>query len=709
MPRALQAILKAAKLKFQCQFCRKGFEEQHRVRQHVQNAPNCRRRWQTYISTLGRTQAANRTAAEANPPSSSDEDPNASATATTPHMHQPASSDLHERDWDMNDAASIIPMSAIDPAALADLQEQGSEQADYAQSTTGDLDVPQSARFVESYPRLVPDTFGEGLTQFEQWKMDGEVAGTSPWAPFESEEEWDLVRWMGENLGHNQIEAFLKLRTIQKCDLSVGSSYTFFKNVDKLPSSQRWMYDEITVVGDRIGEDQKLMTERVELWRRDPLECVRELIGNPDFRNSMSYAPEKIFADMGRNLELPPDATIAPVILASDKTRLMQFRGDQTLAAWPVYLSIGNIAKEMRRKVSARAMVLVGYIPTSKLECFTKGPGRSVAGYRLVHQCMHAILDPLIEAGKNGVLMVCADGKYRKVYPILATYVADHPEQCLVINCKENHCPRGTVSPDKRGEPSNCVMRNLEETIRLLNTHETASKSEYMKPEWQEDLQRFDKLGLRPVYEPFWLDMPHCNIYDCITPDILHQLHKGVFKDHLMAWVSTLAGKEEVDRRFKAMAQMPGLRHFKNGISEVSQWTEAEHKNMQKVIVGLLAGSVSGEVLAGVQALVDFIYLAQFQLHTDVTLRRLQDTLEAFHSHKEIFERLGLRKHFNIPKLHSLVHYLESIRERGPLDGFNTELSERLHIDFAKEAYRAGNCYGTLFLSHFCYLIKDLI
>ncbi|KAF8495829.1 hypothetical protein JB92DRAFT_3099803 [Gautieria morchelliformis] len=38
-----------------------------------------------------------------------------------------------------------------------------------------------------------------------------------------------------------------------------------------------------------------------------------------------------------------------------------------------------------------------------------------------------------------------------------------------------------------------------------------------------------------------------------------------------------------------------------------------------------------------------------------------------------------------------MEHYIVLIRAKGTSDGFNTELSERLHIDFAKEAYRASN------------------
>jgi hypothetical protein len=37
--------------------------------------------------------------------------------------------------------------------------------------------------------------------------------------------------------------------------------------------------------------------ETVELWFRDPVECVRELIGNPMFRNAMRFGPEELYTD----------------------------------------------------------------------------------------------------------------------------------------------------------------------------------------------------------------------------------------------------------------------------------------------------------------------------------------------------------------------------------------------------------------------------
>ena len=37
--------------------------------------------------------------------------------------------------------------------------------------------------------------------------------------------------------------------------------------------------------------------------------------------------------------------------------------------------------------------------------------------------------------------------------------------------------------------------------------------------------------------QPFTSDFPRGNIYEMISPDLLHQLIKGTFKDHLVTWI----------------------------------------------------------------------------------------------------------------------------------------------------------------------------
>jgi hypothetical protein len=103
------------------------------------------------------------------------------------------------------------------------------------------------------------------------------------------------------------------------------------------------------------------------------------------------------------------------------------------------------------------------------------------------------------------------------------------------------------------------------------------------------------------------------------------------------------------------------------------QWTGNEHKDMERVFIPVLAGVVDPEVLTAVRGALNFISYAQYQSHTSETLSRMQKALTDFHSAKGIFVDLGIRHDFNIPKLHSMLHYIASIKRLGSCDGYNSE------------------------------------
>jgi len=65
---------------------------------------------------------------------------------------------------------------------------------------------------------------------------------------------------------------------------------------------------------------------------------------------------------------------------------------------------------------------------------------------------MCIVLDPLKEVGKNRMEVTFGDGYIRKVYPILACYVTDYLEQCLVTYAKYGTCSKCLVLENELGE-----------------------------------------------------------------------------------------------------------------------------------------------------------------------------------------------------------------------------------------------------------------
>lgn len=134
------------------------------------------------------------------------------------------------------------------------------------------------------------------------------------------------------------------------------------------------------------------------------------------------------------------------------------------------------------------------------------------------------------------------------------------------------------------------------------------------------------------------------------------------------------------------------------GISALSRVSGTEHGQICRILLGLLVdlplpgGQSPLRLVRCVRAALDYLYHSQFPIHTTRTVDKLDSFLQTFHGNKNILVDLGIRDNFNIPKLHNISHYPLFIRLFGTLDNYNTEYTERLHIDFAKDAYRASNC-----------------
>jgi hypothetical protein len=77
-----------------------------------------------------------------------------------------------------------------------------------------------------------------------------------------------------------------------------------FKFIDALPPGPKFFYTPLKVMGDTMDAHGDNRIETLELWHRDPIECIAELLGNPYFRGKQQYAPRRVFRNRdGTNRE----------------------------------------------------------------------------------------------------------------------------------------------------------------------------------------------------------------------------------------------------------------------------------------------------------------------------------------------------------------------------------------------------------------------
>ncbi|KAI0038107.1 hypothetical protein FA95DRAFT_1665906 [Auriscalpium vulgare] len=515
--------------------------------------------------------------------------------------------------------------------------------------------------------------------------------------PFPSKMAWEIARWA--KLRGPTSTALTELLGIEgvsdALDLPFKNANELNSIVDNhLPHRPTFKHDRIEVGG-----------ERFDFYYRDALECIKALYGDPEFAPYMVFAPERHYADQDQTVRvynqmhtgkwwwrvqrileaMNAGATVVPLLVSTDATQLTQFRNK---SAYPIYLTIGNIPKEIRRKPSRRAQILLGYLPTSRLSHIKNKDTRRLALANMFHACMRKILKALKEAGLHGVQMASGDGVIRRCHPILACYVADYPEQCRVVGCKSMDCPKACIT--ERGDLGEWMQfdkRDIEDVIDALTIADQGPDAY---------LAACQRVGIKPIDRPFWKDLPFINIYDAITPDVLHQQYQGMVK-HVITWLKKAFGEAEIDARFARMPPNHNLRLFSSGISHMSRVSGQEHKDICRVLLGVIVdlplpnGTSSAPIVRAVRALLDFVYIAQYPSHSTTTLTYLDNALTRFHADKDAFYLAGAVQSFELPKLHSMLHYSEAIKLFGTTDNYNTEYSERLHIDLAKDAYRATN------------------
>ncbi|KAF8488240.1 hypothetical protein F5888DRAFT_1623289, partial [Russula emetica] len=115
------------------------------------------------------------------------------------------------------------------------------------------------------------------------------------------------------------------------------------------------------------------------------------------------------------------------------------------------------------------------------------------------------------------------------------------------------------------------------------------------------------------------------------------------------------------------------------------------------VYLPAIEGHVPQAMVRALQAFLEFCYIARHDVQDTKTLAALEDALVRFHNFRSIFQECGVRADgFNLPRQHSLMHYLALIRAFGAPNGLCSSITESKHIKAVKEPWRRSSRFEAM-------------
>ena len=92
----------------------------------------------------------------------------------------------------------------------------------------------------------------------------------------------------------------------------------------------------------------------------------------------------------------------------------------------------------------------------------------------------------------------------------------------------------------------------------------------------------------------------------------------------------------------------------------------------------------------------DFCYLVRQNILDESTLDAIDAAIARFHANRVIFEDVGVRINFSLPRQHSMKHFRLLIQMFGAPNGLCSSIMESKHIKAVKEPYRRSSHFEAL-------------
>ncbi|KAK1221763.1 hypothetical protein PQX77_015419 [Marasmius sp. AFHP31] len=468
-------------------------------------------------------------------------------------------------------------------------------------------------------------------------------------------------------------------------------------------------WEAFSVKYDGPREESKVepwMDTEFMVYYRDPRSVLHRQLGNPDFIGEIETTPyQATSAEDGKRqfqnfmssnwamreadtiINQHPDtegAMLCATITGSDKTTVSVATGQNDY--YPAYLSNGCLTNNARRSHRGGVSLFMFLaIPKTNRE-YQNSPAFRRFRRHIFHQSLRHVYESLRPFMTVPDIVLFGDGYYRRVVYSIGPYIGDYPEQVLLACIVQGWCAKCTADHENLDGPS--IPRSHEHTCLVAEAMPSPA-------------DQWNAYGVIAGVMPFTYYFPRADIHALIAPDILHQLIKGTFKDHLVTWVQEYLELEntkaeaarimaDIDRRIVAAPLFPALRRFPEGRG-FKQWTGNDSKALMKVYLAAIAGRVPDEIVRTIAAFTEFCYLVRRDVITEDTIYQIGQALDKFHKERVIFERLDVRDTFSLPRQHSLVHYPVLIAEFGSPNGLCSSITESKHIAAVKEPWRRSS------------------
>ena len=175
---------------------------------------------------------------------------------------------------------------------------------------------------------------------------------------------------------------------------------------------------------------------------------------------------------------------------------------------------------------------------------------------RLFHGCLTAINTTVKPYMQRWDLMRCSDNHFRRAIYGLGPHIADYPEQSIAAGTVYGWCVTSVYSQPfmvlQTNHSFSCDAKptDLDNPAAELRTRERL----LLLLEGEDDDALWFDHGIVPDFlvssstltsqthtnhlsQPFTTNFPRADIYELLTPDLLHQVIKGTYKDHLVTWI----------------------------------------------------------------------------------------------------------------------------------------------------------------------------